>query len=127
MGKRTECEAIENVRSLIGKEIETLEQKVAYRISRITNKNVKVNKMGTSTPIYIPREIFCNAENDLSNRWISIRPLKEKWGTGYDGILKGYTPTMVSHVVAPILVEIGLCEVKKDEGHWKIRLKKEKI
>ena len=120
--ENVDCDIIRKVRSLLGTDVETLEYGVSYRISTITRKNVRVNKVETSTPIYIPRQAFCNVKRDLSSKWIPIRPLKERWGTGYDGILKEYTPTMVSHVVAPILVKMGLCEVRKNNRHWEIRL-----
>jgi len=119
--KNVECDIVKKVRSLIGREIKTLEQGVSYRISTITERSVRFNKVETSTPIYVPRQIFCNAKKDLSHAWIPIRPLKESKGTGYDGILKEYTPTMVSYIVVPTLVEIGLCEVRKNKGPWEIR------
>ena len=108
---------------LLGKEVKTLEQKVVYSVSAITPSNVKFEKVQTGTPIYVPRRIFVNAKKDLSEEWMPISPRKESAGTGYDGILKSYTKTMVSHVVAPALVELGLCEVRKDKGKWEIRLK----
>jgi len=120
--ENVDCDIVRRVRSLLGTNVETLEREIAYRISTITENNVRVNKVETLTPIYIPRQVFCNAKRDLSGKWIPVRPLKEKKGTGYDGILKKYTPTMVSHVVAPILVKIGLCEVRKNNRHWEIRL-----
>ncbi len=120
----TECDIVKAVRSLLEKEIETLEYGVRYKISTITRKSVKFEKVETLTPIYVPKQIFCNAKRDLPHEWIPIKPLKEKRGTGYDGILKSYTPTMVSHIVAPTLVNIGLCEVRKHSGHWEIRLQR---
>lgn len=114
---------IKAVRSLLGNEIETLEDNVHYNISTITKKSVKFEKILTSTPIYVPKLVFCNAEKELSSNWLPVRPLKEKSGTGYDGLLKSYTPTMISHIVAPMLARIGLCEVRKCCGHWEIRLR----
>jgi len=121
--RNNECDEIQKISLLIGREIKTLEQHVRYRISAITPNNVRYDKVETSTKIYVPKRIFCNVRKDLSRAWIPVRPLKESTGTGYDGILKDYIKTMVSHIVAPTLVEIGLCEVKNDSGHWEIRLR----
>jgi len=120
--KNYECDEIRKISFLIGREIKTLEKEVRYRIASITPNNVRFEKVETSTPIYAPRQIFCNVRKDLTHAWIAVRSSKENHGTGYDGILKRYTPTMVSHIVAPTLVEIGLCEVRQDKGHWEIRL-----
>lgn len=116
------CEELEVVRGLIDEEIETLDRKVRYRISRITEKSVRYNKVGTSTPIYVPKKVFCNVKKDLTHDWIGVHPLKESYGTGYDGVLKKYTKTMVSHIVIPTLAEMGICEVRKSEGYWEVRL-----
>ena len=121
--KDNECDEIQKISLLIGREIKTLEKHVRYRIATITPNNVRYDKVETSTPIYVPKRIFCNTKKDLSQTWIPIRPLQESIGTGYDGILKEYTNKMVSHIVAPTLVEIGLCEVRNDSGHWEIRLR----
>lgn len=124
MSKKTsECDEIQKISLLLGREIKTLEKEVRYRLVTITPNNVRYDKVETSNPIYVPKKIFCNAKKDLSQNWIPIRPLKESTGTGYDGILKDYTSTMVSHIVAPTLVKIGLCEVRKSSGHWEIRLR----
>ena len=120
--KKNECDEIRKISLLIGKEIKTLEKGVEYKIASITQNNVIFDKVETKTKIYVPREIFCNVRKDLTIDWIPIRPLKESSGTGYDGILKRYTPTMVSHIVAPTLVKLGLCEVRKNEGKWEIKL-----
>jgi len=121
--KNNECDEIQKISLLVGREIKTLEKHVRYRIATITPNNVRYDKVETLTKIYVPKKIFCNTEKDLSQIWIPIRPLKESTGTGYDGILKDYTKTMVSHIVAPTLVEIELCEVRKHGGHWEIRLR----